>query len=510
MWRTVTRWRAAQIVLLIIIGAMMLVALARGQRHPEAERQRQLDMAQRLAAQAEGCLDGNPSKPVLGALLAIESARRHPTVAGDQALRRALADYSGATVPMVHGDTVWAVVFGPDGRWLATGSADRTARVWRLEAPGNEGTLVGREAVRLEHRHWVVALAFSPDGRWLATGSLDGIAKVWRIEVDATDNLALREVLELSHGAAVFDLTFSPDGQWLVTGSGDCTARVLLLRGDSAGEFATWEEIARLPHDIWVEDLTFSPDGQWLATTSGGIVRVWRVSSGLLGEVASWSEALRTRYSHVLWKVAFSPDSRCFVAGSIDGAVRVWHLESDAVSPTWQEITTLDQGSLVSDIAFGPQGRWLATAGGLDGIVRVWRIVQGSAKEPTAWPQVARMAHDAAVDRVSFGPEGRWLVTLSGKSVRVWALAPGVRPDESLIHEAARLTHESKVTAMALSPDDRWLATGSEDSTARVRLWRPADLIASLCARLPRNLTREEWRRYLPGESYRATCAGLS
>jgi hypothetical protein len=37
----------------------------------------------------------------------------------------------------------------------------------------------------------------------------------------------------------------------------------------------------------------------------------------------------------------------------------------------------------------------------------------------------------------------------------------------------------------------------------------PAELIRDACSRLPRNLTREEWRDYLPGEPYRPTCPNL-
>jgi len=44
---------------------------------------------------------------------------------------------------------------------------------------------------------------------------------------------------------------------------------------------------------------------------------------------------------------------------------------------------------------------------------------------------------------------------------------------------------------------------------ARVWLWRPEDLIAEACARLPRNLTREEWQQYIGDEPYRPTCPNL-
>lgn len=54
----------------------------------------------------------------------------------------------------------------------------------------------------------------------------------------------------------------------------------------------------------------------------------------------------------------------------------------------------------------------------------------------------------------------------------------------------------------------RTLASGSRDTS--VRLWRTdfdaPDLDQRLCAVMTRNLTREEWRRYLPGEDYEPTC----
>ena len=63
------------------------------------------------------------------------------------------------------GHEVNAVAFSPDGRLLATGSADQTARIWDAAS--------GQERTRLAHGEGVAAVAFSPDGRLLATGSAD-------------------------------------------------------------------------------------------------------------------------------------------------------------------------------------------------------------------------------------------------------------------------------------------------------------------------------------------------
>ncbi len=83
------------------------------------------------------------------------------------------------------------------------------------------------------------------------------------------------------------------------------------------------------------------------------------------------------------------------------------------------------------------------------------------------------------------------------------------------------MTHDRAVTGVAFSPEcanrpeaaaercGKWVVSGSEDGTARVWLWQPEDMIAAMCAHLPRNFTRAEWKQYMKDVPYRTTCPNL-
>jgi WD40 repeat protein len=69
---------------------------------------------------------------------------------------------------------VWSVVYSPDGRYLASGSWDKTIKIWEVATGKELRTLTG-------HSQTVFSVVYSPDGRYLASGSADKTIKIWRV-----------------------------------------------------------------------------------------------------------------------------------------------------------------------------------------------------------------------------------------------------------------------------------------------------------------------------------------
>ncbi|MGL5065478.1 MAG: WD40 repeat domain-containing protein [Microcoleus sp.] len=75
-----------------------------------------------------------------------------------------------------HADWVYGVSFSPDGQRIASGSGDRTVRLWSVEGELLQ-TLEG-------HSEQIWGVSFSPDGQRIASASFDKTVRLWDINPD--------------------------------------------------------------------------------------------------------------------------------------------------------------------------------------------------------------------------------------------------------------------------------------------------------------------------------------
>ncbi|WP_413168085.1 WD40 repeat domain-containing protein [Capilliphycus salinus ALCB114379] len=112
-----------------------------------------------------------------------------------------------------HLDSVKSVSFSPDNRTLASGSFDKTIRLWNLETQTEMARLQG-------HFGWIMAIAFKPNNCILASGSFDRTIKLWNLKTH-------REITTLGrHSGLILSVAFSPDGHLLASGSFDNTIKL--------------------------------------------------------------------------------------------------------------------------------------------------------------------------------------------------------------------------------------------------------------------------------------------
>jgi WD40 repeat protein len=103
---------------------------------------------------------------------------------------------------------------------------------------------------------------------------------------------------------------------------------------------------------------------------------------------------------------------------------------------------------------------------------------------------MAKLQHNGSVVAVAFSPDGRMLATgSSDNTTRLWDVATG--------KELQRLEHDGSVDVVAFSPDGGMLATGSGDNKARIWTLGVGKITEKACSYLMRNMTREEWSRFI-------------
>ena len=369
-----------------------------------------------------------------------------------------------------HRGLIRSLRFSPGGAWLASGSEDRTARLFDVE----KGRLLQSYESLLQQDigSKIGFIEFSPDGRHIHTGVIGKLFDLhWPgvVSVYATES------------------ALSPDGVYLVRkGLKEHVNDLVVIRMadylQAAHEGATPKELAYFPEGKILEGngqkpkkIEISTDNKWvMALTDGNTVLVWNLQSG--------DRVFSMAYPQKVEELTFSPDSKQLILRYAPSGAEVLSIEAfekvlmathasysrtgqwmGYIQDKWLTIQDREgqermrlkiMEDLPLQFAFSHNEKWLVALSAREGLA-LWDIAENKYlryfEEPNAY------------NRIAFSPDDRYLAIKIATRVEVWETATGKKV---LVAD----DHSYTASDIAFSPDSRFLAVAGNKGYSIV-LW---------------------------------------
>ena len=361
-----------------------------------------------------------------------------------------------------HTSIIFSAVYSPNGRQLASASADGTVRIWDLAT--------GKCVQILTHTHWAIRAFFSPDGGQLFVSGMSSTIYVWDIVtgelirtltghtdwiwsidlspdmttlVSAGEDLTIRvwdltgtcQSVFRAHQQRIWAVALTPDGTQIISGSEDQTIEVRdLQRGKCEKRIDGYGN--------WIRSIAIYPQQHWLISGHrDGIIRCWDLPShACVHKLSGHTDAVLA--------VAITADGHYLASSSLDRTVRIWDLHQLVC------IHILDaeiEGSW--SLAFTPDSTKLAAAC-TNGQLQIWDV-------PTGTLHQTILAATPRIQSIALCPTHNLLATTWEDRVQIWHLATG-----ECLHT---FSTQQRTHSIAFSPDGRYLANGSMDKT--IKIW---------------------------------------
>ncbi|MCX5827588.1 MAG: caspase family protein [Deltaproteobacteria bacterium] len=156
-------------------------------------------------------------------------------------------------------------------------------------------------------------------------------------------------------------------------------------------------------------------------------------------------------HTHNVTSVAFSPDGRYAISGSIDKTLKLWDIATGREIRTFSGIT-----DRVTAVVISPDGRYaLSGDEGVTGNIKLWNILSGKLIRTFS-------GHEGGMGAIAFSPDGKHILSAGGipsdKTLKLWDVATG-REIRTFRGSTA------PVTSIAVTPDGKYIISGSWDNS---------------------------------------------
>ena len=412
-----------------------------------------------------------------------------------------------------HEASVSSVQFSPDGKFLVSGSQDKTIKIWSfpqpplirgtqelqsslismrspqpplgrgskdLQQPLLSGATGNRKTLLMQtlkgHKDGVFSVVISPDNQFIIAGSYDNTVTLWRYNYP-TGLFTNRPIVRISETNGLWAVALNPKTNIITTANESGKVKFWTLNGKLINTISAHQG------KIW--SLNFSSDGKYFATASADkTIKIWN----------NQGKFLKTLIGHQdeVLSVNFSPDNQKIISGSKDETVKLWNWTNSG-----QLLHTFKGHSdEVLDVRFNHDGKLIASASA-DDTVRVWNVSQQQ-------ELYQYKGHGDKAAEVSFSPVsaetlqgfGKTLATASGNnSIKLRYLkgilptftgnSVSISPNSEIIAVASQKTltlrrrdgnlirhfepQSADIIKVILSPNGKYLTTINTDN--QIQLW---------------------------------------
>ncbi|HNP19621.1 MAG TPA: caspase family protein [Fulvivirga sp.] len=351
-----------------------------------------------------------------------------------------------------HESTINDLAVSNDGKFFVSSCADKTAKMWNIATGELIKTFTGP-------KDYLTSVALSHDNKFLVTAGFDWEAYLWNIETGKLINtFKVNPDKGIGYG---INAEFSPDDKYIAFGGDNRSVTIY--------DIASGEKVKEFKPDVgWCGGcgtfIKYKSADQIYSASNKGDLKLWNISAGTTVQTYYTNKAEFT-------SLDLATNNRILI--TTEDSLKIYN----AASKQLELGINLGLDKPITDARFSPEGKTIAVSSD-DQLVHLYnaetgeliKVLQGFLNltdkggleyDRSSWDYYIKKYTDLKND-VRISPDGKYLVKGKiGSIVRMWDIASGAIVKEFVGHEKAVLCTE-------FSADGKYLLTGSADNIARI------------------------------------------